>query len=144
MAISRNTQKDIGNYEAKLIGPFTTRQCIFVGVGLVPSFFIGYSLFTTKMDVITILFVIAIIMAPFLFFAFAHPYGMKPETFLREYYIYHILAPAKRLYVRETFDDGLEKEQKKQQSLSNNKKENRNQTSQKTTHKKDKDYPDFL
>ena len=33
MAISRKTQKDIGQYEPKFIGPFTGRQSAAVGIG---------------------------------------------------------------------------------------------------------------
>lgn len=117
MAVSRRTQRDIGNYEAKLIGPFTTRQIVFLAVGMVPAFFIDYILYTLSVDIYSIFAVTFLIMAVPGFFAFGSSltYDMKPELFLKDYYLYHILAPKKRLYKTETLDDILEREENKKQ-----------------------------
>lgn len=136
MAVTRKTQKDIGNYEAKLIGPLTSRQCIFLGIGLVPTCVVGYIVGSTGADPATIFLICAFIIAPFVFLSFAHPYGMKPEVFLKEYYIYHIAAPKKRLYQTITRID----EMKDSPSQDNSKSSKNN----KPVHKKDPDYPDFL
>ena len=136
MAVMRKTQKDIGNYEAKLIGPFTARNCAFLGIGSVPVVFVGYILFSMKtVDAVTIFFVCALILLPFWFLGFRHPYGMKPEIFLRDYYRYHIAAPKVRKYATKTQID-LMKDKPDPNAESNNKK--------KVTHKKDPDFPDFL
>jgi len=117
MAISRKTQKDIGNYEAKLLGPFTTRQCIFLAIGIVPTFLIDYILYTIGVDMYTLFGISFIIMAVPCFFAFGSSltYDMKPEDFIKDYYHYHILAPRIRKYETETLDDVLDKENKKLQ-----------------------------
>ena len=31
--VSRKTQKDVGKFKAKLAGPFTARQTVFIGMG---------------------------------------------------------------------------------------------------------------
>jgi len=109
MAVSRHTQKDIGNYEAKLLGPFTTRQCIFLGIGIIPTAIIGYVLMTAGVDFMTVFGLAIFIMAVPCFFAFGSSltYDMKPEDYVKDYYKYHILAPRRRLYKTETLDDIL-------------------------------------
>ena len=113
MAVLRHTQKDIGNYEAKLIGPFTSRQLFFLAIGIVPTAIIDYILFMLGFDIYSLFGITFLIMAIPCFFAFGQSltYGMKPEDFLKDYYKYHILAPQKRIYQTETLDDQLKWEQ---------------------------------
>ena len=42
MAVSRKTQKDVGKFEAKFIGPFTTTQTIFVVIGAVLALLVKF------------------------------------------------------------------------------------------------------
>lgn len=139
MAISRHTQKDIGNYEAKLIGPFTTRQIIFLAIGLVPTFLVDYVLYTLGVDTYTIFGITLVIMIVPCFFAFGSKltYDMKPEDFLKDYYTYHILAPRIRKYQTETLDDVLDKESKKNQ-MQIQAQESDDNKKKKTTEKKPK------
>lgn len=137
MAITRKTQKDIGNYEAKFLGAFTARNCIFLGLGSIPTVFAGYMMFASKtFDAVTIFSVCALIMSPFLYFGFAHPYGLKPENFLREYYIYHLAAPKIRKYETQTQIEAMKSPKPENTKNSKNEKNK--------THKKDPDFPDFL
>ena len=111
MSVSRKTQKDIGNYEAKFLGPFTTRQAALLGIGMVPTalgYIIIYGITGDKFIGAAAL----VLIIPFAFLAFGQAlcYGMKPEDFLVEYYLYHIKAPAKRKYITVTVDDVLENE----------------------------------
>lgn len=105
MAVTRHTQKDVGNYEAKLVGPLTTSQLITIAPGLVIAFLVGAVLSSFNLDAITIFIVCAILIVPFAIFAKAKPCGMKPMDYLKMYYKYHILAPPIRKYETETFDD---------------------------------------
>ena len=107
-----------------------------------------------------------------LFFAFGEKitYGMKPEDFAKQYYIYRIQAPKIRMYKTNTYDDIMwaqkQKEAAKQQTSGKNgtkasKKKGAEQDEEdqgkKNTkksgptkgrfriyeHKKNKSYPDF-
>lgn len=116
MAVSRHTEKDIGNYEAKLIGPFTSRQCIFLAIGIVPSVLACFIIHGVTNDPYAMFFVVALLMTPACFFAFGQKicHGMKPENFLVEYYYYHIKCAKKRLYRTETLDDIIETKKQKE------------------------------
>lgn len=132
MAVTRKTPKNIGNYRAKLIGPFSARQCVLIGMGLIPSVFAAYiCLSTLQLDATTTFMIVLIIMSPFCVLAFFNPYGMKPEDFIIDYYFYHIMSNNLRLYQTETMIDQLSKKDKGLQKSQ-------------TPHKKDKDYPAFL
>ncbi len=114
MAVSRPTPKDIGNYEAKLIGPFTQRQTVCLAIGIVPSVIVAFALKAIGMDPYLIVgFVIAIMAIPcFLAFGQKFTYGMKPEDFVISYYQYNILSSRIRLYKTVTMDDKLEEEKR--------------------------------
>lgn len=143
MAVTRHTQKDIGLYEAKLIGPLTAKQTMKIAPGVILSFFIGIALYNLKFDSVTIFFFCAITMTPFIYFAKAHPYGMEPMDFLKMYYKYHILAPRKRVYKTESFDDVVFTELG---NISEIQTDETHKNASKATHKhkKNPDYPDYL
>ena len=105
MAVVRHTQKDVGNYKAKLFGPFTTKQVVTLAPGIIASGAIGYLMYNMGLEIVLIFMIVALIMAPLAFFAFAHPYDMEPADYLKDYYNYHMKRPKKRYYVVESFDD---------------------------------------
>lgn len=124
MAITRQTQRDIGNYEAKFIGPFTARQAGLLGAGAVIVGVISTFLKALGAETSSLFGVVFFVMAPFAFLAFGKKwtYGMNPEDFIKEYYFYHFQAPRVRKYQTETYDDILEiKMIKEQKSASSNK-----------------------
>lgn len=141
MAITRITQKDIGNYESKLLGPLTTRQTIIMAVGVVPTMFIDYAIYNMGVDMYTLFGITMVLMIIPTFIAFGKSltYGMNPEDFLKEYYQYHILPPKVRLYKTETLDDVLEKKAKKEaqksEEVNGSNKKKKDKTNKKTTKK---------
>lgn len=150
MAISRKTQKDIGKYEAKLLGPFTTRQVICIASGAVPTVAIDYLLFRFgKVDAYSLFGIAFVLMVIPCFFGFGQKicHGQKPEDFLRDYYFYHVLAPKIRLHEVESYDDVLDAKLKKTTASSDKSKNGNDEitgSSKKKACKKDKDYPYIL
>lgn len=141
MAVTRTTQKDIGNYEAKLLGPLTTRQTIIMAIGVIPTLFIDYTVYSLGADMYTIFGITMVLMIIPVFIAFGKSltYGMNPEDFIKEYYHYHILAPRIRLYKTETLDDVLEAKAKKEaQKEDENKGGKKKNKSKKSAAKKNK------
>jgi len=121
MAISKPTPKDVGTYEAKMVGPFTKRQVICIGAGALPTVIISSFLNALNIDGYSIAAVAIMLMIIPCFFAFGSVlcYGQKPEDFLIEYYQYHLKSKKVRLYETSTLDDKLDivrkKELKKQE-----------------------------
>jgi len=138
MAISRKTQKDVGKYQAKLVGPFTVRQTIFVGIASVDAIIIWNILDAMQMGLEDKVVTILIFAAPIALLGFLNPYGMTCLEFLRQYYEYHILSSKKRIYQTVTDDEKiiLQQEKEKQQS-------NKKNSKSKVVHKKDKDFPEY-
>ena len=115
-SITRKTPKDIGNYESKLIGPFTSRQAVFIGIGMVPTVLAIMIAKSFGVDPFTYLGIAMVFMVIPCFFAFGQKfcYGMKPEEFLADYMHYHVNSAKERLYKTKTYDDVIaEEEQKK-------------------------------
>lgn len=117
MAISKPTPKDVGNYEAKFVGPFTKRQLYCIIAGVVPCFIIANVLKGIGADGYTIAAICMMLMLIPGFFAFGQNicYGMKPEDFLIEYYQYRIKSKKVRLYETNSFDDKLDIIRKKKE-----------------------------
>lgn len=137
--VMRKTQKDVGNFQSKLIGPFTARQTVFVGIGVIIDIFVYSILKGTGLDINSIIPVCFIVMVPFIALAYIHPYGMKCEEFLYQYYIYHIAAPPVRKYETHTaLDDIPEKLSKEEQKVQKRLHEKMKK------HKECKEYPSFL
>lgn len=115
MAVTRRTLKDVGSYEAKFIGPFTARQSICLGIGVIPAAFVDYLLYNVTREASLIFVVTVIIMAPAIFMAFGSKvcHDMKPEDFVKDYIKYKIMAPPIRLYETRTRDDEIWEEELK-------------------------------
>lgn len=144
MAITRQTQKDIGSYEAKFLGPFTMRQSIFFGVGAVISGFFGYCAYKTGADIQTIFMIIFLIMAPFVLFGWKKMYGMKMEDFLISYYFYHFKAPAIRKFeIESTLDKIPDVKPEETGETEEKSKKNKTKKQSAATHKEDPDYPSY-
>ncbi len=148
-AITRKTQKDIGNYEAKFIGPFTSRQTALIGGGLVPAFIAILIARQFTNDIFTYLGIAMVFMAIPAFLAFGSKlcYGMKPEEFLAEWYFYHYKCPKERLYKTQTFDDVLveqaEEELNKESDGKKNKTKSKKKQEKPKPHKRYKGFRSF-
>ena len=118
MAVYRKTQRSLGNYDAKFLGPFTARQSIWMGIGIVPAAFLGYNEYLVGLDIGVVFLTVVLVMIIPLFMAFGEKitYGMKPEDFAKQFYQYRIAAPKVRLYKTETYDDVMYKQKQKEEA----------------------------
>ena len=107
MAVTRPTPKDIGSYEAKLIGPFTQRQVVCLGAGIIPSVIACWALKVIGVDAyLMIVVVVTIMLIPcILAFGKKFTYGQNPEDFFKDYLYYHVKCSQVRLFEVESFDD---------------------------------------
>ena len=140
MAVTRKTQKDIGQYEPKFIGPFTLRQSISLGIGAALCFVVCTSGISGGIDATSLFMICFSVMIPFFIFGWVKPYGMRIEEFIKEFYVYHYLSPHIRPYETETsletfkWDDPAKADEQ----------DEKKQKAKKYVHKKDKEYPDYL
>lgn len=142
MAATRPTQQDIDKYKEKMIGPLTKRQTICCAIGIVPTGILAFTLNDAHVDTLTILLVSFVIMGICFLLGTVEPYGMSPREFVRDFYYYNYICSPKRLYIRETFDDTLEK-QKRKEELKNGTIKKTRQAKTKISYKPDPDYPEF-
>lgn len=92
--------KEIGEYEAKIIGPFTMRQCICLGIGLPVCYYIFK--FLTPILTIDVAGLFCTIPGVIAYaFGWARPYGMKMEEFIHSVFVNRVLAPSIRKYKTE-------------------------------------------
>lgn len=142
MAVSRKTQKDVGKYQAKLVGPFSVRQTIFVGIASVAAILLWNIFDALHMSMENKVATILIVAAPIALLGFLNPYGMTCLEFIKQYYEYHILSSRKRIY-QTTTDDEIISAQKENQTQDgkNNKTHNIKET--KPIHKKLKEFPEY-
>ena len=105
--VSRKTQKDVGKFKAKLAGPFTARQTVFIGMGTAVDILVCSAMHGAGFDINVIAAVCICIIAPFVLFGTVNPYGMTCEKFLYQFYIYHIVAPSVRKYCTHTALDDI-------------------------------------
>lgn len=143
MTVQRKTQKDVGKFEHKFVGPFTTTQCIFAGIGIVLGVTIKFLLDGLGIDNAVS------IMAAILFSAFGFVVGTKKIQgmsmleYLKVYRDTCVNNPKKRLYKTVTDIDAyveLEKKKKEKEALQSGKKK----PEVKKTHKSFKEYPEYL
>lgn len=121
--VSRHTQKDVGKFESKLIGPFTSRQVVFVGAAVVIDILLFNILKAVGVDSSGCIGACALVSIPFILCGYVKPYGMKMEEFLYQYYIYKVCAPSIRKYETHTWlDDHQEKLSPKEQKEQEKKK----------------------
>lgn len=107
MAIEREIPKDISKYEAKLIGPFTTRQvvCGVPGIGLALG---SYFLLRPYISEDMCFFIALLVSLPLLLCAVAKPYGIPFEKYISIIFVSQVLAPKYRKYVTENTYKELE------------------------------------
>lgn len=99
--------EEITKYEAKLVGPFTSRQCIVLliflpmGIGLfnLVNYFTGSS--TTASYACIPIGGIAYL------FGWLKPYGHPFEKFLKSVFVSAFIAPSKRIYRSQNYFDEL-------------------------------------
>lgn len=142
MAVTRPTQKDIGIYEPKFVGPFTLRQAISIGIGGACCLIVSFATKSMGIDATTLFTLCFFIMIPFIAFAYVKPYGMKLEDFIKTYYEYHILAPPVRPYRTEVAIDFVKWEPKEEKTENNSNK--KKQKTLKPVHKKNAEFPEYL
>lgn len=95
--------KDIEQYQATLVGPFTTRQVICIAVAAVCEF-IYYTIIQATGAALatdTLIGIGSVIAIPFLLFAIWKPYGMKPETYIWYFLIPYLIGNKDRPYAIE-------------------------------------------
>ena len=98
--------KDIRAYEAKLIGPFTTRQ-LFCAIGGALGFYGSYKAAAAVLgEDSSLIWLFPIIVAiPFALIGWVKLYGLTFEKFAKSVFVSMFLAPTKRLYkIENTFD----------------------------------------
>lgn len=89
--------KEIRDFEPKVIGPFTFRQVICLGIGSPIVYFI-LKYFSPLVTVDIAAFLCFPVAAVAYLIGWYEPYGMKTEKFIRSIFITRILAPAHRKY----------------------------------------------
>lgn len=89
--------KDVGNYEAKVVGPFTLRQagCLALAAPVCIWLYNGTSAFLPS-DAAGFLTFIPALLA--WLFGWKKPYGMPMEKFLKSIFVTMVLAPSNRKY----------------------------------------------
>lgn len=98
--IELEVPKDIRKYEAKLFGPFTTRQLICFVIACVVAFFV-YQIVGALIPRDVIIFLIIIVDLPVLLCGWFKPYGMAFEKFAKTAFTTSFVSPSVRKYVTE-------------------------------------------
>lgn len=123
--IEMEIPKDIRKYEAKLIGPLTTRQTVcFVGAAAL-ALSVFFLLDFIPQDVRY--FLIILVAAPFLLCGWYKPYGMPFEKFVQTAFITSVLAPANRKYAsKNIYESEIKKVEESNNKKNKNSKNNKN------------------
>lgn len=90
--------KEIRQYEAKFVGPFTMRQTICVSAGLTICILI-YNVLKPFVSRDLMMFFLLLPAAAIFLFGWVKPYGMRFEQFFFSAFINNFIAPKKRKYV---------------------------------------------
>lgn len=115
MAIEIKIPKEVNQYEAKAVGPFTLRQffCLFLCLPLC----IGLFLLVRPLVGTDLAGFVAMIPGGIAYlFGWYKPYGMKFEVYMRSVFINSFLAPRKRPYKTENFYNDILTEIKKEET----------------------------
>lgn len=108
--IELEVPKDIRKYEAKLFGPFTTRQLICFVAACIIAFVVYKSAILLMPQDICIFFTL-IIIAPLLLCGWVKVYGMPFEKFAKVAFTTTFVSPKVRKYVTENaFSDKIQKD----------------------------------
>lgn len=104
--------KEVTKYEAKLVGPFTARQCVALLI-FVPMIAFCYINLSKVMNSTAALYICVPIGGLGALFGWIKPYGLPFEKYLKSMFISSFLAPTVRVYKTENYFDILTKEAKK-------------------------------
>ena len=114
--------KDIRQYEAKLIGPFTPRQTAFFVPGCICAIVV-YKLVSNIAPMDVAAFSCMVTVVPFVLFGWVKIYGMPLEDFIKSAFVSNVLSPTKRKYKTEnTFEVCFEEFEEKQKPIKKEKK----------------------
>lgn len=102
--IEIHINKDVGSYEAKLIGPFTARQTVCIAVAA-PFCYLIYKIATPIIGIDAAGFLICIPAVIAWSFGWLKPYGMHTEKFVASVFVNTVLAPANRKYKTENLHE---------------------------------------
>ena len=128
--------KEIRDFEPKVIGPFTFRQLICLGIGSPIVYFI-LKYFSPLVTVDIAAFLCFPVAAIAYLIGWYEPYGMKTEKFIRSIFINRILAPAHRKYKTVNTHEALIQELAELETyLSDSPVPEVSETGQKPTHRK--------
>lgn len=94
--IECNMPQDILKYEAKWIGPFSMRQALWGGAGIIMAVLSYTVFFKNTADVSTRIVISALPALPFLAFGFIKIYGQPLEKSLAVIIMDNFIKPAKR------------------------------------------------
>ena len=97
MAIEVPITKEISDYEPKLVGPFTLRQCLCLALCAVFCYFVLRYLSPYLTRTISMFFCFVPASIAYLV-GWSKPYGMKIEKFLGSVFVTRFLAPQNRKY----------------------------------------------
>ena len=89
--------KDVGSFEPKIIGPFTTRHIICIAIAA-PFALLIYNLAAAFLPRSTAAYFLIVPAGIAWAFGWPKPYGMRTEQFLRSVFVNMFLAPPKRVY----------------------------------------------
>lgn len=137
MAIEIEIPKDITKYEAKLMGPFTTRQIVC----LVPAVLLAIATYNVGKKFVTqdtCYFLVLIVISPFLLCGWYKPYGMPFEKFIKTAFVSNILSPKHRKYITKNvyeeiykINDATQRKEIKKENKKENKKETKKENNKK-------------
>ena len=94
--------KEVTKYEAKLIGPFTSRQCVALVI-FVPLAVLTYNISRTYLGESIAPYLCCLVAAPGALFGWVKPYGLKFEEFAKSVVINGFVAPTKRKHISENY-----------------------------------------
>lgn len=105
--IETKVPMDIRKYKTKIIGPFTLRQAICVGISIfIDLMFYLFIYSSLDLSINFLIYTVIIIDIPIMAFSFDHN-GIPMEKFVYGFIRNNILAPVKRTY-KNSFDDEFE------------------------------------
>lgn len=106
MAIEIRINKEIGDYEPKLLGPLTARQTVCVAIATPVCIYIYKYLAPILTGDVAGFFVMIPAVIAYLF-GWPKPYGMRTEKFFQSIFVTTLLAPANRPYKTENHHESM-------------------------------------
>lgn len=99
--------KDVRNYKEKLLGPFSAREVVCLGLGAGFSYLVKALFFPGVPFADAMGYIVVLCMIPFALIGWCKVYGMYIEKFMQSAF-QAIISPKKRYY-----DNGLKREKKR-------------------------------